>query len=125
MTTHLRAITTAASVPAALTIWREPITLTCTLMFGTVPVRAAPTGCIVATVGAVGDLVHCNVAAGVATITLDSPANRNALSRQLVTELNEVQGAPVDMGGYYYPSEHLVVAAMRPSTTFNSVIDAI
>jgi enoyl-CoA hydratase/carnithine racemase len=42
-----------------------------------------------ATVGAVGDLVHCNVAAGVATITLDSPANRNALSRQLVTELNE------------------------------------
>jgi len=33
-------------------------------------------------------LVHCDVAGGVATITLDSPANRNALSRQLVAELN-------------------------------------
>ncbi len=43
----------------------------------------------------------------------------------IVTELNEVQGSPVEMGGYYYPSEDLVVAAMRPSTTFNSIIDAI
>lgn len=33
------------------------------------------------------ELVHLSVADGVATITLDSPANRNALSRQLVTEL--------------------------------------
>ena len=32
-------------------------------------------------------LVHAVVADGVATITLDSPANRNALSRRLVTEL--------------------------------------
>lgn len=31
--------------------------------------------------------VHLDVARGVATITLDSPANRNALSAQLVTEL--------------------------------------
>lgn len=35
------------------------------------------------------ELVHCDVADGVATITLDSPHNRNALSRQLVTELYE------------------------------------
>lgn len=35
------------------------------------------------------ELVHLDVADGVATITLDSPANRNALSRQLVTELYE------------------------------------
>lgn len=33
------------------------------------------------------ELVHLDVAAGVATITLDSPANRNALSRQLRGEL--------------------------------------
>ncbi|MBS1836304.1 MAG: enoyl-CoA hydratase family protein [Actinobacteria bacterium] len=33
------------------------------------------------------ELVHHDVADGVATITLDSPHNRNALSRQLVTEL--------------------------------------
>ena len=31
--------------------------------------------------------MHCTVERGVATITLDSPANRNALSRQLVGEL--------------------------------------
>jgi enoyl-CoA hydratase/methylglutaconyl-CoA hydratase len=33
------------------------------------------------------ELVHYEVADGVATLVLDSPANRNALSRQLVTEL--------------------------------------
>jgi enoyl-CoA hydratase/carnithine racemase len=33
------------------------------------------------------ELVHLDVAEQVATITLDSPHNRNALSRQLVTEL--------------------------------------
>jgi enoyl-CoA hydratase/carnithine racemase len=35
------------------------------------------------------ELVHYEVADGVGTITLDSPHNRNALSRQLVTELFE------------------------------------
>jgi len=35
----------------------------------------------------VSELVHLDVADGVATITLDSEHNRNALSRQLVTEL--------------------------------------
>ena len=34
------------------------------------------------------ELVHYAVADAVATITLDSPANRNALSRRLVTELH-------------------------------------
>lgn len=33
------------------------------------------------------ELVHLNIADEVATITLDSPHNRNALSRQLLTEL--------------------------------------
>jgi enoyl-CoA hydratase/carnithine racemase len=37
----------------------------------------------------VGELVHCTVQHGVATVTLDSPSNRNALSRQLVAELGE------------------------------------
>ena len=35
------------------------------------------------------ELVHYDVADRIATITLDSPHNRNALSRQLVTELLE------------------------------------
>ena len=36
---------------------------------------------------AMTELVHYAVTDAVATITLDSPHNRNALSRQLVTEL--------------------------------------
>src|SRR4051794_29879215 len=35
------------------------------------------------------ELVHLDIADGVATIMLDSEHNRNALSRQLVTELGE------------------------------------
>jgi methylglutaconyl-CoA hydratase len=35
------------------------------------------------------ELVHLDIDAAVATITLDSPHNRNALSRQLVTELHQ------------------------------------
>ena len=39
--------------------------------------------------GMTEELVHYAVADAVATITLDSPHNRNALSQQLVTELVE------------------------------------
>ena len=42
-----------------------------------------------ATVGVVGELVHCSVDGEVATITLDSPDNRNALSVRLVAELGQ------------------------------------
>jgi methylglutaconyl-CoA hydratase len=34
-------------------------------------------------------LVHCSVDRGIATITLDSPANRNAMSKQLLAELHD------------------------------------
>ena len=34
------------------------------------------------------ELVHLDIDGGIATITLDSPANRNALSRQLVADLH-------------------------------------
>ncbi|GMU77862.1 MAG: isocitrate dehydrogenase, NADP-dependent [Acidimicrobiia bacterium] len=43
----------------------------------------------------------------------------------IVDELNAVQGGPVDIGGYYLPDETKVTAAMRPSATFNSIIDGI
>jgi len=43
------------------------------------------------------ELVHLSVEDAVATITLDSPANRNALSRQLVTELTaHLESADLD-----------------------------
>ncbi len=40
----------------------------------------------------------------------------------IVAELNGVQGQPVDIGGYYFPDPALVVAAMRPSATFNRLL---
>jgi isocitrate dehydrogenase len=42
---------------------------------------------------------------------------------RIVAELNDVQGSPVDMGGYYHPSPERVAALMRPSATFNAVLD--
>jgi isocitrate dehydrogenase len=44
---------------------------------------------------------------------------------RIVGELNEVQGSPVDIGGYYYPDEELASRAMRPSATFNAIVDGI
>jgi len=40
-------------------------------------------------------------------------------------ELLAAQGQPVDLGGYYLPDREKVVAAMRPSATFNAIIDAM
>ncbi|MCX6505456.1 MAG: NADP-dependent isocitrate dehydrogenase [Actinobacteria bacterium] len=44
---------------------------------------------------------------------------------EIVDELNAVQGKPVDIGGYYMPDDAKVITAMRPSATFNAIIDAI
>ena len=43
----------------------------------------------------------------------------------ITSELLAVQGSPVDLGGYYLPDESLASAAMRPSPTFNAIIDGI
>ena len=48
-----------------------------------------------------------------------------ANSDQIEKELLEVQGSPVDLGGYYFPDEEKTTAVMRPSATFNEIIDAI
>ena len=44
--------------------------------------------------------------------------------QKIVDELNAVQGAPADVGGYYQPEEAKANAVMRPSATFNSVLDS-
>ncbi|MDT5108633.1 MAG: isocitrate dehydrogenase [Mycobacterium sp.] len=41
----------------------------------------------------------------------------------IVAELNEVQGKPADIGGYYYPDSEKVTAVMRPSKTFNATLE--
>ena len=43
----------------------------------------------------------------------------------IVAELNGVQGSAVDVGGYFQPDVAKATAAMRPSATFNAIIDAI
>ncbi|UEL29551.1 NADP-dependent isocitrate dehydrogenase [Pseudarthrobacter sp. L1SW] len=40
----------------------------------------------------------------------------------IVGELAEVQGSPVDIGGYYHPDDAKASAVMRPSATLNKVL---
>merc|ERR1712048_1002260 len=43
--------------------------------------------------------------------------------KQISQELIDCQGQKVDFGGYYKPVDEKAYAAMRPSATFNAVID--
>ena len=42
---------------------------------------------------------------------------------QVVSELKVCQGKPVDVGGYYKLDSAKASAAMRPSATFNKILD--
>jgi isocitrate dehydrogenase len=44
---------------------------------------------------------------------------------KIVTELNSVQGKAVDIGGYYCPDRKLAEKVMRPSESFNRIIDTL
>ena len=56
--------------------------------------------------------------AGVAAQLLENEA-------RIAAGILAAQGKPVDIGGYYHPVDELVEKAMRPSATFNAVIDAM
>ncbi|MBK9096791.1 MAG: NADP-dependent isocitrate dehydrogenase [bacterium] len=43
----------------------------------------------------------------------------------IIKDLISVQGKPVDIGGYYLPDEKKATDVMRPSTTFNKIIDGM
>ena len=43
----------------------------------------------------------------------------------IVDELISIQGQPVDIGGYYKPDPVLASRAMRPSKTFNSILEML
>jgi len=43
----------------------------------------------------------------------------------IVKELNSVQGHPLDIGGYYFPSVEKTTKEMRPSETLNAIMDEI
>ncbi|MDE3050855.1 MAG: NADP-dependent isocitrate dehydrogenase, partial [Nitrospirota bacterium] len=44
---------------------------------------------------------------------------------KISTELLAAQGRQVDVGGYYHPDDAKAAKAMRPSPTFNAIVDAI
>ena len=52
-------------------------------------------------------------------------AQLTGAEQTIVAEIRSAEGAPVDMGGYYLPDSGKTSAAMRPSPTFNAVIDAM
>ena len=45
--------------------------------------------------------------------------------KTIVNELNTIQGNPVNIGGYYHPTEELVSNAMRASNTLKSILASI
>ncbi|RLD32126.1 MAG: NADP-dependent isocitrate dehydrogenase [Bacteroidetes bacterium] len=44
---------------------------------------------------------------------------------KVVNELLEVQDNPVELNGYYFPDPDLLAKAMRPSDTFNKILESI
>lgn len=61
------------------------------------------------------------IAASFAPIADELEAKAEAIQAELIA----VQGTPADIGGYYRPNLAKVTAVMRPSATFNSIIDSI
>ena len=48
-----------------------------------------------------------------------------ANEEKIAGELLAVQGKPTDGGGYYHPDDAKASAAMRPSATFNEILEAL
>tara|TARA_B100001765_G_scaffold12962_1_gene7651 strand:- start:103 stop:1845 length:1743 start_codon:yes stop_codon:yes gene_type:complete len=48
-----------------------------------------------------------------------------ANEEKIIEELNDAQGQPVDIGGYYHPNHEMAAKAMRPSVTLNAIVDAL
>ena len=45
--------------------------------------------------------------------------------KKINDELNSNQGERIEIGGYYHPNAELVESAMRPSNTFNEIINSL
>ncbi|MCK4277980.1 MAG: NADP-dependent isocitrate dehydrogenase, partial [Desulfurellaceae bacterium] len=56
----------------------------------------------------------------------EKPAKELAKNESKINEeLLAAQGHSVDINGYYFPNEDKATEAMRPSSTFNAIVDAI
>lgn len=49
----------------------------------------------------------------------------NEKKDQIVADLKAASGKSVNIGGYYHPNDELMAKAMRPSATFNKIIDTM
>ena len=56
-----------------------------------------------------------------------SPLARTLRSKEdeIVHELNNAQGSPIDLGGYFLPDEEKATASMRPSKLFNDALTSL
>ena len=43
----------------------------------------------------------------------------------IINDLNNCQGDPVNTLGYYKPNDEITASKMRPSKTFNEIIDSL
>ena len=44
---------------------------------------------------------------------------------KIIDELNSAQGSKEDIRGYYFPDTESVFSLMRPSKTFNDIVNAL
>jgi len=70
-------------------------------------------------------LAQQNMDSEIAATFSDAAALLTSQEQVIVDELNSVQGAGVDLGGYFQPNPALAAAAMRPSPTLNAIVDAL
>ena len=69
------------------------------------------------------ELAHQGVDAAAAELFAPVANALAAAETTVIAEIDATQGSPVDIGGYYFTDADLVAAAMRPSATFNAIID--
>ncbi len=55
------------------------------------------------------------------SVAKELAANESKINEELIA----AQGSPVNIGGYYQPSEKMTTVAMRASATLNAIIDSI
>ncbi|MHC4785460.1 MAG: NADP-dependent isocitrate dehydrogenase [Planctomycetota bacterium] len=60
-----------------------------------------------------------DLAARFAPLAKELAANETAITAELI----DCQGKPMDIGGYYKPDPEMASKAMRPSETFNSILE--
>lgn len=65
--------------------------------------------------------VDAELAEAFKAVAADLTSNEEAI----IAELADVQGSPVDLGGYYRPDAAKVAAIMRPSALLNKAIDTL